>query len=73
MNKNLKKWLIPVLMTLGGAALGVVYSLTVGCVSGSCAITSSPVISALYLGTVGFLLSRMFTGSCCCSSESCEK
>ena len=40
-----------------GAAIGWLYWYYVGCASGTCPITSSPVVSTLYgalLGTLGF-------------------
>jgi len=39
-----------------GAAAGYLYWYYVGCMSGSCAITSSPVNSSLYGGVLGALL-----------------
>ena len=39
-----------------GATAGYLYWYYVGCVSGSCAITSSPVNSTLYGGVLGALL-----------------
>ena len=50
MKKKLKKWLRPVLFTLGGALMGL----------GSCAITASPVNTILYMGLMGWLLSGIF-------------
>ena len=43
-----------------GAAGGYLYWYYVGCVSGSCAITSSPVNSSLYGGLMGTLLVNTF-------------
>jgi hypothetical protein len=43
-----------------GAAGGYLYWYYVGCASGSCAITSSPVNSSLYGGLMGFLLVNSF-------------
>ncbi len=43
-----------------GAVAGVVYHLLAGCPGGSCAISSSPVASALYLAAIGFLLGEGF-------------
>lgn len=39
-----------------GAVLGYVYYLELGCKSGTCAITSDPVHSAIYGGLMGALL-----------------
>ena len=67
MTRNLKKWLRPVLFTLGGALAGYLYYRLVGCASGSCAITSNPYITVLYTGLIGFLLSGAF--GCCCGGS----
>lgn len=64
MKKKLKKWLRPVLFTLGGAAVGYLYYRFVGCSSGACAITSSPILSTLYMGLIGLLLSGVFGKGC---------
>ena len=57
MKKKLKKWLRPVLFTLGGALMGLGYYALVGCSTGSCA---SPVNTMLYMGLIGWLLSGIF-------------
>ena len=44
-----------------GAAAGYSYWYFVGCTSGTCAITSSPVNSSLYGAVMGGLLLSMFT------------
>ena len=46
-----------------GAAGGYLYWYYVGCVSGSCAITSSPVNSSLYGGLMGGLMGNSFAPS----------
>ena len=43
MKKYLKKRLRPAVFTLGGALAGLGYYALVGCSTGSCAITASPV------------------------------
>jgi uncharacterized membrane protein YdjX (TVP38/TMEM64 family) len=52
------------LFTLGAAALGAIagylYWMHVGCASGTCAITSSPVNSSLYGALMGGLLANSF-------------
>ena len=53
----LKKWIRPALFTLGGMAVGLGYYYLIGCTTGSCAITSSPIRSMLYMGLIGLLLS----------------
>lgn len=60
MKKKLKKWLRPVLFILGGALMGLGYYALVGCSTGSCAITASPVNTILYMGLMGWLLSGIF-------------
>ena len=46
------------LFVLGGAVAGYLYYRVVGCRSGACPITSSPIISTLYGAAMGFLLGR---------------
>lgn len=60
MKKYLKKRLRPAVFTLGGALAGLGYYTLVGCSTGSCAITSSPVNTMLYMGLIGWLLSEIF-------------
>ena len=43
MKKEFKKLLRPAVFTLGGALAGLGYYALVGCSTGSCAITASPV------------------------------
>jgi len=45
---------------LGGVA-GYLYWQFIGCTSGSCAITSSPINSTLYGGVMGGLVRNLFT------------
>jgi hypothetical protein len=54
---------IPVIALTGfvvGAIGGYIYYLKVGCVSGACAITSDPWMSAAWGGAIGYLLFDMF-------------
>lgn len=46
------------LFVLGGAVAGYLYYRLVGCRSGACPITSSPIISTIYGAMLGFLLGR---------------
>lgn len=46
----------PVLSVVVGGVGGYLYYHFVGCQSGSCAITSSPVMSTLWGGMMGFFL-----------------
>jgi len=43
-----------------GALGGLAYWFFVGCESGTCAITSSPINSSIYGGFMGFLIPGMF-------------
>lgn len=52
----MKKWITWGLGIVIGATTGYLYWYYVGCLSGSCAITSSPVNSTLYGGLMGVLL-----------------
>lgn len=47
-----------VLFVVGGAVAGYLYYRFVGCRSGACPITSSPIISTVYGAMLGFLLGR---------------
>lgn len=53
-----KKWVITFIGTVIGGVMGFLYWKFVGCESGSCAITSSPVNSSLYGMLMGGLLSN---------------
>ena len=64
MKKKLKKWMRPLLFTLGGVIVGYLYYRFVGCSTGSCAITSKPVNSMFYMGLMGWLLSGVFGKGC---------
>ncbi len=71
MKERMKKWLRPALFILGGGLVGLVYYNLVGCSTGTCVITSSPINSMLYMGLIGWLLSGTF-GSCC-RGGSCKR
>ena len=58
----MKKWMIWSLGMTIGALGGYLYWYYVGCVSGTCAITSSPVNSTLYGGLMGVLIVNVFEG-----------
>ena len=53
----MKNWLRPALFILGGALAGLGYYALVGCSTGACAITSSPLRSMVYMGLIAWLLS----------------
>lgn len=59
----MKNWMIWGLGIVIGAVSGYLYWYFVGCASGSCAITSSPVNSTLYGGLMGGLVVNMFNSS----------
>ena len=54
------KWIIGIVI---GAVLGFGYWYFIGCNTGTCAITSSPVNSTLYGGLMGILLVNTFSGN----------
>ncbi len=57
----MKNWMIWGIGIVIGAAGGYLYWYFIGCVSGSCAITSSPVNSTLYGGLMGGLMDNVFS------------
>lgn len=57
----MKNWMIWGIGMVIGAAGGYLYWYFVGCVSGSCAITSSSINSTLYGGLMGGLLGNVFS------------
>ena len=71
--KTLKKKTIKhILFTAGGALLGLFYYKAIGCPSGTCPITSSVAGTALYGALLGFWLSWVTSGGCCCGGGSCS-
>ncbi|MDZ4668907.1 MAG: DUF6132 family protein [bacterium] len=61
MNKILKYKMILIVGVIGAVA-GYGYYYFVGCESGTCAITSSPINSSLYGAFMGGLIGDMFRG-----------
>ena len=57
---SLKRWIIPSIGAVIGGTLGLLYWKFVGCESGSCAITSSPINSSIYGMVMGGLLFSSF-------------
>ncbi|MBL7935037.1 MAG: hypothetical protein JNM51_04430 [Bacteroidia bacterium] len=59
----MKKWLLNNKLTVIGAILGAIggflYYYFVGCASGTCGITSSPVNSTLYFAVLGGLIANL--------------
>jgi uncharacterized membrane protein YedE/YeeE len=54
------KWIIGI---VAGAAIGFGYWYFIGCNTGTCAITSSPINSTIYGALMGILLVNSFSGS----------
>jgi len=71
MKERMKKWLRSALFILGGGLVGLGYYYLVGCSTGTCVITSSPLTSMAYMALVGWLLSGVFGSSCC--GGSCKR
>lgn len=57
MRDSMKKWIRPALFTAAGALVGLGYYFLAGCSTGTCMITSSPLIIMAYMSIVGWLLS----------------
>lgn len=66
---KLKKILRPALFTVVGMLAGFGYYNLFSCADGSCAITSSPIRTMLYMGVIGLLLSGIFGGK---GEETCH-
>ncbi len=60
MNFNIKQFVIWAIAASIGSIAGFVYWYYIGCNSGSCAITSSPVNSSIYGGVMAILLVNVF-------------
>lgn len=60
MTDLLKKHKLTLIGSLVGAAGGYAYYYFIGCTSGTCAITSSPINSTIYGVLMGGLLFSMF-------------
>lgn len=60
MKKYVKLHLVTLIGVLVGSVAGFLYWRFVGCSSGTCAITSSPINSTLYGALLGGLLFSMF-------------
>ncbi len=52
----LKKGLIPGLFTGAGMLIGYLWSVK-GCTTGNCVILGTPMLAAVYVGVIGFLIS----------------
>ena len=65
MKKDLMKKIIkPIIGVVLGGVAGFLYWKFVGCSSGTCPITSSPLYSSLYGATMGGLITLLSNGSC---------
>lgn len=53
-------WMIGI---VAGAAVGFGYWYFIGCNTGTCSITSSPINSSIYGGLIGILLVNSFSGT----------
>ena len=67
--KIFSKLLRPALFGVGGATIGLVYYLLVGCPDGACAITSSPINSMVYLGIIGVVFSTVTGDESSCGGD----
>ncbi len=61
----LKRYFPAAIAAIIGAGAGYLYYLFVGCASGTCVITSNPVISTLYFALLGGLLGRIISDRSC--------
>ncbi|KIC90597.1 hypothetical protein [Flavihumibacter sp. ZG627] len=55
-----KKYWLPIVGAIVGGIAGYLYYVNIGCVTGTCAITSKPLNSTLYFAMMGALLFSMF-------------
>jgi hypothetical protein len=49
-------WIKRLLFAAAGGVAGYVYSVTIGCMTGSCPITSNPTLSSAYGAAMGVVL-----------------
>lgn len=52
--------LLSILFALGGGLVGLIWYALFGCPEGNCLITSSPLITAAYVGIIGWLMGGLF-------------
>lgn len=55
-----KTYIVPGIGVIVGLVAGYLYYQEIGCISGTCAITSKPLNSTLYGGLMGGLLFNLF-------------
>ncbi|HRH48442.1 MAG TPA: hypothetical protein PLP23_06815 [Panacibacter sp.] len=58
-----KKIILYTLGAIAGAVGGYLYAVNVGCKTGTCMITSSPLNSTIYFGVLGLLVISIFMPS----------
>jgi hypothetical protein len=63
LNKNFFIYLLIAILLVAVGVLGYLYYKEIGCLSGTCAITSKPLNSTLYGGLMGGLLFNLFVTS----------
>ncbi len=56
----LKLYKFEIVFSVIGAILGYIYYAKVGCISGTCAITSSPINSTIYGAILAYLVVGIF-------------
>lgn len=56
----IKKYLTTIIGALLGAVAGYLYYKNIGCISGTCMITSKPINSTLYGALMGGLIGNLF-------------
>ncbi len=59
MNRKTRKLIGPALYIMAGMVVGLIIHRTIGCSSGACPITASPINSVLYFGFAGLLFSMI--------------
>lgn len=60
MKSFILKYRLEIIGLMAGAVVGWLYWFFIGCSSGTCAITSSPVNSTIYMAVMGALIFGMF-------------
>lgn len=55
----LKKYLLTIIGIIFGTIVGYLYYKYIGCISGTCAITSKPINSSLYGAIMGGLIGNL--------------
>lgn len=58
--KSKRRFIKPLIFITGGIAAGYLYYWQIGCISGTCAITSDPAKSMVFGGIIGLILAVGF-------------